>query len=276
MVNGMGVGPGEPEEISTDIDNVRSLFLRPGLVLGGLRVPKASDVLADELRRQILDGVLPEGAALPVERDLAATSGLSRTAVREALRILEIDGLVQTRPGRAGGSFVRRPDASSMARSVGAFVAGRKVKFRALLEVREALEPAGAELAATYRDDDDLAELDNACQRLEESFDDVSGFLLRNLEWHVAVVHASHNDLMDAFIRSLSQAILHGTEIEDFYSETTRELTAAAHRKVVAAIRDGDAGKARRTMTRHVHAYRVEVESREVPEELFLSTDGER
>lgn len=251
------------------------MFDRPDLVLGGLKVPKASDVLADELRRQILNGDLPEGTALPVERDLAVSSGLSRTAVREALRILEIEGLVQTRPGRAGGSFVQRPDSSSMSRSVGAFVAGRKVKFRALLEVREALEPAGAELAATHRDDADLAELDLACDRLEASFDDVPGFLLRNLEWHVIVVSASHNDLMDAFIRSLSQAILHGTEIEDFYSETTRELTAAAHRKVVAAIRAQDAGKARRTMTRHVHAYRVEVESRAVPEELSLSADGE-
>ena len=104
-----------------------------------LRVPKASDVLADALRRQILSGELPEGYALPVERMLAAESGLSRTAVREALRILEIEGLVYTKAGRAGGSFIRRPDAQSVERTLTVFMAARHVKFRALLELREAL-----------------------------------------------------------------------------------------------------------------------------------------
>jgi DNA-binding transcriptional ArsR family regulator len=71
----------------------------------GLSVPKASDVLADSLRQRILSGELPTGSALPVERELAATTRLSRTAVREALRILEIEGLIEIRPGRSGGSF---------------------------------------------------------------------------------------------------------------------------------------------------------------------------
>ncbi len=70
------------------------------LKLAPIEVQKTSDVLASELRRQILSGVLPPGASLPVERDLIAQSGLSRSSVREALRILEAESLVSTRPGR--------------------------------------------------------------------------------------------------------------------------------------------------------------------------------
>lgn len=242
----------------------------PDVGVGRITVPKASDVLADELRQQILRGDLPPGSALPVERELAASARLSRTAVREALRILEIEGLVQTKPGRSGGSFVRRPSVQAMERTVIAFVAGRNVKFRALLEVREAIEPAAAELAAGHRIDQDLDEIGRASERLEAAIDDVPRFLEANLDWHVAVVQASHNDLMYAFMRSLSPAILEGTNIDNFNSDETRDLTVRAHRKVVAAILRQDGPAARRAMGRHVHAYRVEVERREVPEELVL------
>ena len=68
-----------------------------------LTVPKASDVLAAHLRETILRGDLVEGSPLPTERELGERSGLSRPSVREALRILESEGLIQTRPGRGGG-----------------------------------------------------------------------------------------------------------------------------------------------------------------------------
>src|SRR3954451_18891083 len=87
-------------------------------LLSRVSVPKASDILADHLRQQIRDGTLAEGTALPVERELAAGVGLSRQTVRDALRVLEIEGLVVTRPGRNGGSFVRRPDAGTLERNL--------------------------------------------------------------------------------------------------------------------------------------------------------------
>lgn len=241
----------------------------------GLGVPKASDVLANELRRQILDGSIPEGSALPVERVLAAESGLSRTAVREALRILEIDGLVQTKPGRSGGSFVRRPDLQSIDRTLAVFMTARQVKFRSLLEVREALEPVGAELAARHRSNEDLDSLRRSNELLEASFDDAREFLRRNVEWHIRVVRASHNDLMHAFILSLSKAIHRGTDIDYFDSDEIRELTIVSHCKVTDAIAKQDPTRARRAMERHVHAYRVEVETQPAPEELNLEAGEE-
>ncbi len=241
-----------------------------------LRVPKASDVLADALRRQILSGELPEGYALPVERMLAAESGLSRTAVREALRILEIEGLVYTKAGRAGGSFIRRPDAQSVERTLTVFMAARHVKFRALLELREALEPSGAELAALNRSEQDLDDLRATNRHMEDCFDDVGKFLLCNVDWHVAVVRASGNELMHAIIVSLSKAIHRGTDIEDFNSERIRELALVAHRRVIAAIENRDSEAARRAMEKHVHSYRVEVESGAVPDQVSLDGGDEQ
>src|SRR3569623_311227 len=74
------------------------------LGLATVFVPKASDVLAERLREMILSRGLAEGTPLPTERELVAESGLSRASVREAVRVLETEGLVLTKAGRNGGS----------------------------------------------------------------------------------------------------------------------------------------------------------------------------
>jgi GntR family transcriptional repressor for pyruvate dehydrogenase complex len=81
---------------------------RSAVLLKPVDVPKASDVLARELRERILSGELAEGMALPAERELVKQTQMSRATVREALRILEVQSLVRVRAGRAGGAFVQR------------------------------------------------------------------------------------------------------------------------------------------------------------------------
>jgi GntR family transcriptional regulator, transcriptional repressor for pyruvate dehydrogenase complex len=228
----------------------------------GLRVPKASDVLADALRDDILAGALAEGSPMLPERDLAAAYGLSRTAVREALRMLEREGLIVTRPGRGGGSFVRRPDAETMNRSLGLFITARRISFRNLLDVREALEPAAAELAALRRTEDDIADLRRVHAQMETSFERLDEFQLRNMEWHITVVRASHNDLMHALMLAVSKQIRQGTPIEGFHSEAIREQVLAVHAKVNEALIDGSPSAARQAMERHLHSYRSAVEKR--------------
>src|ERR1700747_630467 len=78
-----------------------------------LPVPKASEGLADDLRERILLGEFPEGTALPTERDLVAQTQMSRATVREALRILEGQGLISIKTGRAGGDYVQTTDDGS-------------------------------------------------------------------------------------------------------------------------------------------------------------------
>ncbi|CAB4849899.1 unannotated protein [freshwater metagenome] len=238
--------------------------------LGLVKVPKASDVLANRLRKQILESDMPEGTALPVERELAASVGLGRQTVRDALRVLEIEGLVVTRPGRAGGSFVRRPDTSTFQRSLQSLVTGRGIRFRSLLEAREGLEPTAARLAALHRTDADLAALEETAARMADSTQDIDQFLQANVDWHVAVGAASHNEIVEAIVNSLSLVILRSTDVKEFNSEITMADTIKAHDRILAAIRAGDGDKAALAMSRHVHTYRELIEDFALPEEVSV------
>src|SRR4029450_4092403 len=146
-------------------------------------VPKASDVLAGELRERILSGELAEGAPLPAERELVKQTQMSRATVREALRILEVQNLVRVKAGRAGGAFVQRPTTKSMANSVSMLIRGRHINLHAPRETREALEPFRAELAARNRTNDDLAALDRANEAIADPNADLERFLRSNLDW---------------------------------------------------------------------------------------------
>src|ERR1700753_3639809 len=159
-----------------------SVPTRSTVMLKPVDVPKASDVLARELRERILSGELAEGIALPAERELVKQTQMSRATVREAFRILEVQNLVRVRAGRAGGAFVQRPTTKSMASSVSMLIRGRKIKLADLMETREALEPFCAELAARKRTDEDLEVLDRANDDIAEPKADLSAFLQANLD----------------------------------------------------------------------------------------------
>jgi GntR family transcriptional regulator, transcriptional repressor for pyruvate dehydrogenase complex len=228
---------------------------RSSVLLKPVDVPKASDVLARELRERILSGELAEGIALPAERELVKQTQMSRATVREALRILEVQNLVRVRAGRAGGAFVQRPTTKSMASSVSMMIRGQRIKLADLMETREALEPSCAELAARKHTDDDLAVLDRANEEIADPNADLSAFLQANLDWHVGVALASHNELLIGFMTALSQAIYTGTENAAFVDDNVRAVTARAHRSVTTAIRGRDSDAAGRRMRRHVHSY---------------------
>ncbi len=219
-------------------------------------VPKASDVLADELRQRIRSGTLNVGEVLPTERELVEQSGLSRSSVREALRILEVEGLIEIRTGRAGGARVRRPGSDDFGRHLDLFIWGRDVSFEELHEVREALEALAAEGAARRRTKPDIAMLTEKTEAVEAAL--ASGehtrYLAANLEWHLAVARASHNDLVIGMMSTLSNAIHEATALEAFNSREVGEATVKIHRSILAAIVAGDADAARRRMRRHVIA----------------------
>src|ERR1700682_3769697 len=232
-----------------------STSTRSSVLLSTVDVPKASDVLARELRERILSGELTEGTALPPERELVKQTQMTRATVREALRILEVQSLVRVRAGRAGGAFVQRPTTKSMASTVSMLIRGCQIKLADLMEPREALEPFCAELAARKRTDDDLAVLDRANSDIADPDADLSAFLQANLDWHVGVAMASHNELLIGFMTALSHAIYSGTDNAAFVDDNVRAVTARAHRSITAAIRGRDADAAGRRMRRHVHSY---------------------
>ncbi|MET0607067.1 MAG: FadR/GntR family transcriptional regulator [Beijerinckiaceae bacterium] len=243
-------------------------------VTGPIEVFKASELLAGRLREQILQGQLQEGAPLPTERDLGHQSGLGRSSVREALRILENQGFVSIRPGRGGGSIVQLPDRADVETSLEHFIRGRRFRLRALIETREAIEPASARLAARHRTSADIESLERLSAALGAAFDNIPEFLRVNIEWHLAVVTATHNDLLIAFMRAIAQAVLTATDLEDFNSDEVRTATLKIHRRILDAIIAGDEEAAVRRMRRHVGSYARLVATRP-PESLEKSTKME-
>jgi DNA-binding FadR family transcriptional regulator len=217
-------------------------------------IPKASDVLAEELRERILRGEFPEGTALPPERELVNQTQMSRTTVREALRILEVQGLVRIKTGRSGGAFVQKPGQAAVANSVALLIRARQIRFADLLETREAIEPFCARLAALHRTDADLERLEaaNVAIAKDGSLDE---FLQANVDWHVAVALACHNELLIGIMSALSNSIYTATNNQAFVNEEVRRTTVRAHRGITQAIRKGDPEAAARRMARHVHTY---------------------
>lgn len=222
--------------------------------LSPISVPKTSEVLARELRRQIMSMGLPPGAPLPTERDLIAQTGLSRSSVREAMRILQAENLITTRPGRFGGTSTNRPDDESLGRSISLFVHGRGISLSSLLQAREAIEPPLAALAAECRTEEELQHLKTVTQRVEDAFDDVPVFLQENVNWHIAIATASHNELLRAFMSASAKLIFKATAIDNFSTEDVRRQVIQAHRRILAAIDAKDADAARRRMARHLSA----------------------
>lgn len=247
---------------------------QPAIQLTPVQVPKASDALAAELRERILTNEFAEGAALPPEREIVVQTQMSRATVREALRILEVQGLVRIKIGRGGGAFVQRPGKDSVASTVSLLIRGRQIRLSSLLETREAIEPYCARLAAEHRTAEDLAALDAANEAIADDSGTLAAFLQANVDWHVAVATASHNELLTGFMTALSRAIYTATENERFVDAEVRRVATRAHRSITDAIRAQDPAAAVRRMTRHVHGYADAVLAVDERTEITVSDDG--
>lgn len=227
-----------------------------------ISVPNRYGVLADQLRQRIYAGEFSNGTLLPGERELVEQSGLSRGSVREALRLLEAEGLVQTKPGRYGGTIVRHGAESAIGRLVDLFIQGRRIQFEKLLQTRQAIEPTLAELAARNRTDADLKALAKATEALELAYYERPRDIAKlNVDWHLAVASASHNELLCAFMNSIANACLRATALENHGSDELIVSMMRAHRRIYDAIDRQDSAAAHRRMARHLSAYSGELGS---------------
>lgn len=214
----------------------------------------AADTLAAHLQNVIVSGGFALGSSLPSERELMSTYQVSRTTVREALRVLSAQGLIQVKRGRKGGSFISRPTSNSLVRSLNLFIKGQDIRFIDLVNARQAIEPAAAAQAALSRTEHELETLRGLCVECEESFGHVERFVEANIKWHLAVADASGNPLFIAFLTSISDALHAATDLEEF-DVKTRKAVVGVHWQIFEAIRSGDPVAARRRMERHLGAY---------------------
>jgi GntR family transcriptional repressor for pyruvate dehydrogenase complex len=233
------------------------------LRLPRVSVPKSYDVLAAKLRETILNGDIREGESLPTERELVSQTGLSRGSVREALRMLAVEGLVRPRHGRLGGNIVTLPGKESMAHFVNQFVVGRRLSLRTVQESRETIEPTLARFAAERRSLDDVKKLRALNDDLANAVSDRAQFAAVNIEWHNAVAAASRNDLLAAFLFSMSFGVAMSTMADEYDTMEVRKAAINIHARIADAIEAQSADLAFRRMEKHVSATRAVTRARE-------------
>ncbi len=220
-----------------------------------ISVPKASDILAEQLRDLILNGAISPGGALPPERELVVNSGLSRSSVRDALRMLEVEGLIVTKPGRSGGSIVRLPGRETVARPLELYVKSHEIHLESLLDCRLAVEPFLASRAAQNHTDEDLSLIKDIHARFLATTDNIAEYKRLNLEWHLAIAQASHNELLIALMEAISQPILEADGYHQVTTEAIRIEAKKAHSAILDAIESRNADQAHSRMARHLGAY---------------------
>lgn len=220
------------------------------LNLAGVHIPKASDILAEQIKEDIILGGIPDGAQLPSEKALVEQLGLSRPTVREALRILETEGLITVKPGRGGGAIIRHPSSDSLTKPLALLLQFQKTRLGDLLEARRLVEPLIARLSAVHRKDEDLALLENSLNLMSADLDDTQAFLAANISFHMGIAAASGNTVLETIMRSLRDLIYQFTS-QIPIDVVTRGKTLREHSIIFEAIKAGDADLAAQRMLEH-------------------------
>ncbi|GAA3307159.1 FadR/GntR family transcriptional regulator [Streptomyces cinereospinus] len=197
-----------------------------------------SEQVIAALRGQIASGEWPVGSRIPTEPELVEQLGVARNTVREAVRALAHNGLLDIRQG--SGTYVVAT--SELAGVMHRRFAGADPRH--IAELRSTLESAAAKLAAERRTEKDLKQLEVLLSRREDAWEsgDAEAFVAADATFHLAVVAASHNDVMTAMYADLGE-VLRDRLREDVGEELTPE-TYMDHGRLLDAIRAGDAGTA--------------------------------
>ncbi|MEU6130802.1 FadR/GntR family transcriptional regulator [Saccharopolyspora sp. NPDC047091] len=209
--------------------------------------------VAEQLRDQIVSGALPSGSRLPSETELGSMFGVSRSTVREALRQLASQHLIDTTRGVTGGSFVAAPDAGLIADnlggSLGLLVNSRGMTVDNLIEARLLLEPNAARLAAERADEDGLAELRRTVEGTGH-LDPDEGFTV-HWDFHTTLVSISGNPLLHVMCSPIN-AVLRGRMHRDRISRPAWDGIDEDHVKIYEAVAGGEADIAETLVREHL------------------------
>jgi len=234
---------------------------RPSPETEPMRAPRMAELVAARLRQRIITGDLDDGDELPREAELLQEFRVSRPSLREAVRILETEGLIRIRRGKVGGAIVMRPTAESAAYHLGLTLQSRAVTLEDLAAARSVLEPVCAGLAAGREDRADVAkELSSIVDDSEQHLDSSYEFTAAALEFHAAVVALCGNTTITLLAGALeavwgSQERLWAKQAstEGAYPDLKlKRQVLTAHRRVIRHIEDGDVDGATRAMRRHL------------------------
>jgi GntR family transcriptional repressor for pyruvate dehydrogenase complex len=220
---------------------------------------KVYEQIAEQLLAQIGGGRLKPGDPLPSERELTESFGVGRSSIREALRMLESQGVISSNGGSFAVADVANPLNSSLRLL---FALDERAGMHDLFELRRILDSEAAALAAERRRDDHLEEMDAAIAAMDSALSD-SGrgdrFIDADLRFHLAVAEATGNRLLLYSMQAVRDVVRRAL-MTVFLIPRSPARAVVEHRAIRAAIAAGDAGLARREMLAHLARVEADVQ----------------
>ena len=213
-----------------------------------IRRNKVYEEVAKQIERLILQKLHP-GDKLPSERELAEMLQVSRSSIRDAIRSLELMGLVEPRQG--AGTIVRELSAESLVNPFANALKRRQELVSELLDFRKMLEPPLAARAATHASPDEISEMEEILQRQEGKLSQGEVAIAEDAEFHYSVALASGNSIVLKVLDILMD-LLRDTRERSLQLKGRPERSLAGHRRILAAIKRHDAGAAKDAMRRHI------------------------
>jgi GntR family transcriptional repressor for pyruvate dehydrogenase complex len=213
--------------------------------------------IVEQIEQRILKGDLHVGDQLPPERELCEQFGVSRTAVREAVKALRQKGLLETYPGR--GTFITNGTSRAMRHSLDLIVnLGKTHGSDDLAQVREILEPEIAALAAEHATSEQVTAMDQAVVAMDAALDDAERFIEADLDFHLALAEATENDVIPILIDSIID-LLREQRKGIFVTPGGPQRGQIHHKRILKAVKQRDPNAARKAM--HAHLAQVRQDS---------------
>lgn len=215
-----------------------------------IKKARISEQVADRLEELILTHELKEGEQLPSERKLMDILGVGRGAVREALRILEIKGYIESRQGI--GAFVKNSEGDIHV-PVSLWLADKNEVLPNIFEVRLILEPSMAALAAKRITPEQLEDLRATCNEFQESVEkeDFSKAVMADAKFHKIIAQATQNKLLVFTMDTLQKSIIMGWKASLKVPGRTMK-TVSEHGEILTAIETGNYAEAKNVMRKHL------------------------
>jgi len=225
-----------------------------------IRVPKAAELVASSLRRQIISGELREGDALPSEAALMKQFKVSRPTLREAYRILESESLIHVRRGARGGAMVQLPNGDVAARYAGYVLEYRGTTMSDVYLARAELEPPLARMMAARATKRDLKRLQAVLDAGDAATGDPELFVQRDIDFHLAVAQFAGNETMRVMLDMLYHIVMTARRryVAEGKAEGGERLLAEhravqrTHQRLLDLVKDGDVEGAQTWWRRHL------------------------
>ncbi len=209
---------------------------------------KVYEEVARQIERLILKKLKP-GDKLPSERELVETLGVSRSSIRDAIRSLELMGMVEPRQG--AGTIVREISSDSLVNPLSNALKHKKELIAELLDFRRMLEPPLAARAATRVSADEISEMEEILQRQQEKQSLGEPAVAEDAEFHYSIALASGNSVVLKVLDILMD-LLRDTRERSLQVEGRPQKSLAGHRRILAALKRHDAEAAKAAMRRHI------------------------